>query len=110
MRYISILLSALGLALAACGGARGGKPSSEAAGSPAAEPEPVQPVLYRHRVVAEYPHPADNYTQGLVYFGGLLWGGHRTVGRVAPYDHRHRRLGSHRDARIAAAFGVRRGA
>ncbi len=75
MRYISILLSALGLALAACGGARGGKPSSEAAGSPAAEPEPVQPVLYRHRVVAEYPHPADNYTQGLVYFGGLLWEG-----------------------------------
>lgn len=60
-----VLLSAL---LLACGG----RPARNAAAPVDAAPAPTR---YTYRVVASYPHPADAYTQGLLYADGILWEG-----------------------------------
>ena len=35
----------------------------------------VEPRFYTYEVVADYPHPRNNYTQGLLYIDNKLWEG-----------------------------------
>lgn len=39
------------------------------------------PTLYSYRIVAQYPHPTDAYTQGLQFCDGTLWEGTGEFGR-----------------------------
>lgn len=75
MKRIYILLLAICSVAAACGGSgrsdRQRRPDAEGESKPA----PAAPVYYRHRVVKEYPHSTQSYTQGLYFDGGLLWEG-----------------------------------
>ena len=67
---ISILLCC-GL-LVACGGVK--SKASEAEQQPS-EQSVTYAQLYDYRVVAEYPHSKDSYTQGLEWYEGQMWEG-----------------------------------
>lgn len=56
----------IGLAATACFG------SAKPASTPTLPPEPQH---YGYRVVAEYDHARDSYTQGLIYHEGMIWEG-----------------------------------
>lgn len=56
----------IGLLSTACFG------STKPASTPSA---PTEPQLYGYEVVAEYDHPRDSYTQGLIYHEGEIWEG-----------------------------------
>lgn len=43
--------------------------------------EPTEPTHYTFRIVKEYPHSREAYTQGLQYADGLLWEGTGEYGR-----------------------------
>jgi glutaminyl-peptide cyclotransferase len=48
--------------------------------TPPARPD-AQPLLYTYKVIAEYPHDPDAFTQGLVYTNGVLYEGTGLYGR-----------------------------
>ena len=71
------------LVLAACGGSEGSPapaappPEPAPAGPPARRPPPVPdttpPPVFGYRVVHEYPHDPNAFTQGLFFHGGFLY-------------------------------------
>ncbi|MCH5334748.1 MAG: glutaminyl-peptide cyclotransferase [Alistipes sp.] len=73
-RFLAALL--LPAVMLSCGGGR--KASTHAA--------PAEPKRYTYRVKAEYPHPADFYTQGLQFADGKLWEGTGLEGESAIYS------------------------
>ena len=77
------LLWPLVLLLAACGGS-GGSPASAASPpepapvpapppEPPPPPEPVPPEVFGYRVVQEFPHDPQAFTQGLFFHDGFLY-------------------------------------
>lgn len=43
--------------------------------TPVPSPTPAQPARYTYRVINTYPHDADAFTQGLVYYDGVFYEG-----------------------------------
>lgn len=59
--------------LVACGGAKSNAKGEEK--EVENQPTTTYATLYDYRVVAEYPHSADSYTQGLEWVDGTMWEG-----------------------------------
>jgi len=84
---LSGVLLALTLALVALapvvtrGGAPGATATTTASPRSAASPAAGTAPVYGYRVVAEYPHDPDAFTQGLVYRDGVLYEGTGLRGR-----------------------------
>lgn len=70
-RYIALLLSLI--FIASCGGQN--STNSGTTKSVEAKPKHVFAKLLDYRIVAQYPHSADSYTQGLQYVDGVMWEG-----------------------------------
>lgn len=73
MKRTTLLLLAALLA-AACGNPAS-RPQKAAPATRAARPAAPAPTYYTFRVKAAHPHPADAYTQGLLWHDGALWEG-----------------------------------
>ena len=74
MRYFYTLALGLVLGLAACAGS-GSKALKQSTQGP------VEPTRYTYRVVAQYPHAVEAYTQGFCFGGDRLWEGTGEYGR-----------------------------
>lgn len=59
--------------LVACGGAKSNAKGEEK--EIENQPTTTYATLYDYRVVAEYPHSSDSYTQGLEWVDGTMWEG-----------------------------------
>ena len=59
--------------LVACGGAKSNAKGEEK--EVENQPTTTYATLYDYRVVAEYPHSAESYTQGLEWVDGTMWEG-----------------------------------
>ena len=67
--FLTLLIFAAAAAVVGCGGGTSGRQKKDAAA------RPVEPKFYTYRVVAEYPHGVDSYTQGLQFVDGQMWEG-----------------------------------
>ncbi|MEM9234214.1 MAG: glutaminyl-peptide cyclotransferase, partial [Pseudomonadota bacterium] len=106
-----MILTAIAVLLAACGGdvaedateATAPVPAAQAPEAPAA---PVRPQVYTYSVVNEFPHGTGDFTQGLFIANGVLY---ETTGRVGQSTLiRHDVLGdaaAHRQPLPATVFG-----
>ncbi len=74
MRYFYTLALGLVLGLTACAGS-GSKALKQSTQGP------VEPTRYTYRVVAQYPHAVEAYTQGFCFGGDRLWEGTGEYGR-----------------------------
>lgn len=59
------------LLLGACGGTKRSGTESHSGEEP--QPQSIMAKIYDYRVVAEYPHSTESYTQGLQYKDGVMW-------------------------------------
>lgn len=76
---LSIFTLFASLLMLSCGGTK----SSGSTDGRAEEvkPEIVMARVYDYRVIAEYPHSTNSYTQGLEYIDGVMWEGTGREGR-----------------------------
>uniref|UniRef100_UPI00405684E8 glutaminyl-peptide cyclotransferase n=1 Tax=Alistipes sp. TaxID=1872444 RepID=UPI00405684E8 len=81
LKQLKITTLVVASLLVACGGTKGNKAEdkAEVAASPAERYTPA--ALYNFRVVKEYPHSVESYTQGLQYVDGVMWEGTGQEGR-----------------------------
>ena len=77
--YLSILLGLCCTTLIACGGGGGTKEGDKDAASKEQSDSTTQKnssaLRYNYRIVAEYPHSTESYTQGLELYDGVMWEG-----------------------------------
>jgi glutamine cyclotransferase len=76
MRVIITMVMAAAMLVVACGAQGGGKSKMEK--GDASKIESVKEsvaVQYDYRIVGEYPHSTNSYTQGLQYVDGVMWEG-----------------------------------
>ena len=77
--YLSILLGLCCTTLIACGGGGGTKEGDKEPASKEQSDSTTQKnssaVRYNYRIVAEYPHSTESYTQGLELYDGVMWEG-----------------------------------
>lgn len=64
-----------------CGGTKSNNAGDKEAVKDAVAEKIVHAALYEYRVVAEYPHAVESYTQGLQYVDGVMWEGTGQEGR-----------------------------
>lgn len=72
VKKITLVGLALLLMMVACAGRNTSTNNEE---HDHATPRVVQAELWDYRIVKEYPHPSENYTQGLQYVDGTMWEG-----------------------------------
>ena len=74
MKKATILLLATLALSVACGGGQTTKNSTQQSSS-SEEPKPHFAEQLDYRIVKEYPHSTNSYTQGLQYVDGIMWEG-----------------------------------
>ena len=74
MKKATILLLATLALSVACGGGQTTKNSTQQSSS-SEEPKPHFAEQLDYRIVKEYPHSTNSYTQGLQYVDGVMWEG-----------------------------------
>lgn len=77
----NILALAMVVLSVSCGGTKRNNAGDQMAERSAAVEKVVPAALYEYRVVAEYPHSVESYTQGLQYVDGVMWEGTGQEGR-----------------------------
>lgn len=77
----NILALAMVVLSVSCGGTKSNNAGDQVAERSAAVEKVVPAALYEYRVVAEYPHSVESYTQGLQYVDGVMWEGTGQEGR-----------------------------
>ena len=77
----NILALAMVVLSVSCGGTKRNNAGDQVAERSAAVEKVVPAALYEYRVVAEYPHSVESYTQGLQYVDGVMWEGTGQEGR-----------------------------
>lgn len=72
INIVAIMVASL---LVACGGVKGKSSAKKPEAVAVKSEQPQAAALYDYRVVAEYPHAVESYTQGLQYIDGVMWEG-----------------------------------
>lgn len=75
MRQLRLTILGLALLLGSCLGVGKSNKIEDAKAEDTTNEKVTMAKLYDYRVVAEYPHSTESYTQGLQYHNGIMWEG-----------------------------------